>query len=224
MKIIATYFDRKNKYWQLLKVFLATAAEHMPNVEVDLIKVRPPREISRKHDMAYAFNVAAQRAIQSGEEAAVCDIDLMFMQSIEPAFDLDFDVAVTVREKYKYNTGLWFFRPNRAARHFVEDWISNTYEMMKHPEEEENKSMIAEYAGIDQASLARTINRSHYARVLELQCTEWNSCQGEWADINKKTKVIHVKSGLRRIAMNANKMKEGEEFLIPYAEKWRSYL
>ena len=223
MKIIATYFDRKNKYRQLLKVFLATAAEHMPGVEVDLIKVRPPRKISRKHDMAHAFNLAAERAMQGRENAAVCDIDLMFVQSIESVFALDFDVAVTVREKYKYNTGLWFYRPTAKADIFLDTWIRNTHEMMQHPDQEENKSMIAEYAGIDQASLAQTISEKKRINVLELQCTVWNSCQGEWKHINKNTKVIHVKSGLRRIAMK-KKMKPGEEYLIKHAEKWRSDL
>lgn len=224
MKIIATYFDRKNKYRRLLKVFLATAAEHMPDVEVDLIKVRPPRKISRKHDMAHAFNLAAERAIQGGKDAAICDIDLMFMQSIEPAFDLDFDVAVTVREKYHYNTGLWFYRPTDKANIFIKAWIDNTVLMMQHPEQEEIKFMIDKYAGIDQASLARTIAEKKRINVLELQCTVWNSCQGEWKHINKNTKVIHVKSGLRRIAVDCKKMKVGEEYLIPHAEKWRSYL
>lgn len=222
MKIIAAYFDRKRKYVKLLDVFLKSAADKMPNVEVDLIRRKAPRRISRKHDMAHAFNLAAEKAIESNQNIAGCDIDLLFIHSVEPVFKKDFDIAVTVREKYKYNTGLWFMKPTDKARDFVNQWIDNTNYLMLNSEEE--REIIAEYAGIDQASLAMTINQNKTAKTLELQCTEWNSCQGEWKDFNRNTKVLHIKSALRGIAMKKRIVKPGEEYIEELAKKWRAYL
>ena len=224
MKIVAVYFDRKNKYRNLLNVFLKSAAAKMPDVGIDLIKVCAPQVISRKHDMAHAFNIAAEKAISSKGPVAVCDIDLLFLHSIESAFKLDFDVAVTVRRKYKYNTGLWFMKPTNNARDFVAQWIKHTKYLMENHEIEKNKNYIDKYAGIDQASLAMAIKKNKKAKVLELQCSEWNSCQGEWPEYNNETKVLHVKSALRGIAMRKRTLVPEEKYLIPLAKIWRSYL
>ena len=174
--------------------------------------------------MAHAFNIAAEKAISSKGPVAVCDIDLLFLHSIESAFKLDFDVAVTVRRKYKYNTGLWFMKPTNNARDFVAQWIKHTKYLMENHEIEKNKNYIDKYAGIDQASLAMAIKKNKKAKVLELQCSEWNSCQGEWPEYNNETKVLHVKSALRGIAMRKRTLVPEEKYLIPLAKIWRSYL
>lgn len=222
MKIVAAYFDRKNKYKILLEVFKKSIKAIMPKVEVNILKTEEPKNISRKNDMAHAFNVAAKQAINSGCNVAVCDIDLLFIKSIEPAFKLDFDVAVTVRSKYKYNTGLWFMKPTAAAIKFVRLWIKCTKYLMLNAELE--SEIIEKYAGIDQASLAMAIKTNHNAKILELPCTEWNSCQGEWKDFNNDTRVLHIKSALRGVAVKRKQPIEGQEYIIPLAEMWRAYL
>jgi len=196
----------------------------MPHVKRNIIKIDPPRNISRQNDMAHAFNVAAEKAISLNCNVAVCDIDLLFIHSIESAFDFDFDVAVTIRNRYKYNTGLWLMRPTEKARAFVKQWIHITKCMMNHPKQEKNIALIGKYAGIDQASLAMAIKKNKKAKVLELQCSEWNSCQGEWPEYNNETKVLHVKSALRGIAMRKRTLVPEEKYLIPLAKIWRSYL
>lgn len=223
MKIIAAYFDRKNRYTKLLKVFKRSAARIMPDIPVKILNMAQPENISIKMDMSFAFEATGKYCLATNENLAVCDIDLMFVRRIDDVFKMDFDLAVTVRElKYKYNTGIWFFKPTAEAKKFMREWMKNNRYFMNNFDKE--ILYIGKYAGIDQAALARTIEENTTAKIIELQCLEWNACQGQWARIDKTTRVIHIKSKLRQVAVKGKRPPEGHEYLSAIAEKWRAYL
>lgn len=226
MNIITAYFARKKSYVNLLTVFQNSLKDKMPGVKLRVIKMSLPPNVDHKRDTAYAFIAAAERAINHQRGVlAVADCDLMFLRSITNIEKYNFDIAITVRDKKsKYNTGLWFMRSTEAGKKFIERWIENTKKLMR--DFCNNEGYVHEWAGIDQASLHMTIEENIKGiTILELPCVEWNATQSEWSGIDEDTRVIHIKSALRRYCCNPDKeIPEGLEYLKPYIEKWRSYL
>lgn len=208
MKLIVCNQDNgSGRFDALFRAFKASALEVMPSAEIVEVKFAPLDPSKRALMINQAFVAAAKEAIQGQEFAAVCDVDLMFLQSIEDAQELPFDVAVTVREKMKYNTGLWFYRPGVGAEDFVSYWIDASmeiYERVYGPRPD--KKMVErnhEYGGIDQTALAMTV-AVREGNVLELPCQEWNATQSEWEAMDDKTRVVHIKSQLRNACFNKN--------------------
>lgn len=224
MKIITVFFARSNKYHKLLKVFENSLKAHMIDVDYERIDIPKPENIDHKRDTAFAFLAAAKHALYHKKGIlAVADCDLMFLKSIESISNYDFDIAITTRNKMKYNTGLWFMRPTKAAQKFIIQWIIKTNYLKDNFCEKEGYCW--EFGGIDQAALHDTIKKNKKAKVLELPCVEWNATQSEWKNINDHTRVIHIKSALREFCCKPKK-KPGEkyEYLKPLIEKWRDYL
>jgi hypothetical protein len=195
----------------MFKVFKASALAVMPTAEIVEVKFPPLDPKNRALMINQAFVAAAKEAIKTQEPCAVCDVDLMFLRSIDDAFASDFDVAVTTRDKMKYNTGLWFYRP--SGEEFVSDWIDNSiriYEKVHGPRPDKDYiTKNAEHGGIDQTALAatRAIWEHLYEKkigVLELPCKEWNATQSEWEFVDSFTRVVHVKSQLRNACFNRN--------------------
>jgi len=224
MKLITVFFARKNKYNKLLTVFQNSMRAVMPDVKFKLVKIKKPENIDHKRDTAFAFLAAAEYALESNGLLAIADCDLMFLKSIDDIHELDFDIAVTTRNKMKYNTGLWFYRPNKRSETFVKKWIVNTKMLMNNFCKYENFCWT--HGGIDQASLHMTIEKNKKAKVLELPCQEWNATQSEWNSVADNTRVIHIKSKLRSAIFNNTEIDpEGEyNFLIPLIKKWRTFV
>lgn len=220
--IVTVFFDRKKRYNKFLKVFKRSAKKHMPNEKITTLNMQMPPNIDHKRDTAYAFIKAAEYAINSNNRLVITDVDLMFTGNILKAWNYNFDIAVTVRDDPKYNTGVWFYRPTANSKSFVKEWIQETKRLMNDYDKEYD--FIHSNGGLDQASLCSTINKNKNAIIKELPCVEWNACQHEWKDVNKNTKVVHVKSKLRLVAVNNKDIPEDMEYLKPLAKKWRRYL
>ncbi|MFW6247350.1 MAG: hypothetical protein ACOC22_04240 [bacterium] len=114
MKIKTVYFDTDKKYGDLIKVFKNSANFYMPDIDVDIYEMKPPKDknregiYNRRVDMANAFIFLAKKTLEEQNEiVAACDADLMFTNSIEDIKEYNFDVAITIREgKYIFNTGI----------------------------------------------------------------------------------------------------------------------
>lgn len=225
MTIMTAFFARKKKYNALLKVFKNSMRAIMPKVKFRLLKIKKPENIDHKRDTAFAFIAAAKYALAHNKGIlAVADCDLMFLQSIEDINRLQFDIAVTTRNKMKYNTGLWFMKPTARAKKFIERWIFNTEIIMNNFCKYED--FCWQHGGIDQASLFMTLQKNKKASVLELPCQIWNATQSEWRNVDYNTRVIHIKSKLRLAVFGKLTVdKEGEfNYLLPLIKKWRSFL
>lgn len=224
MKIITIFFARNRKYNKLLNVFETSLKSCMPNVPYSRIEIKLPPNIDHKRDCAYAFLAAANYVKEQKEKIIVCDADLMFLQSIEEINNYDFDIAITTRKKIKYNTGLWVYNPSSKSKKFLTRWIRYTNNLMNDFTNYED--FCWSHGGIDQASLALTIEKNNECKILELPCEIWNSTQSEWALYNEETKVVHIKSKLRSLLFNRDRNAEIEDkykYLIPLMEKWKGF-
>lgn len=218
MKIVTVYFERKSKFRTYLKVFKISAKKTMPKANIEIIKPDMPVNIDHKRDTAFAFIAAAEYALNSKESLAVCDVDLMFIKSIMDIEKKSFDIAVTTRNKMKYNTGLWFYRPSKQSRAFVKEWIKNTHKIVNNFCKYEEFSW--KNGGIDQASLALTVKKNKDCKIHELPCLEWNATQSEWKHVTEATRVIHIKSKLAQVAFG-KPIPEGHEYMEPLIKKWK---
>ena len=232
MKIITTYFLRKKWYYKLLQVFKKSVKKTMPNIDLEVLKNIPPlNEITdkykkRKKDVEFAFTQVADYILKSKSEEviAVCDVDLMFLKSIEDIENLSFDIALTVREsKTKYNTGLWFCRPTKKTKIFIKKWLKNTCYLMK--KFEKRLKYILAQGGIDQAGLYMTLqkNPNMNIKIIELPCQEWNATQSEWKFVDENTRMIHIKSLLRNAIFNKLAVEKIPDYFKPLILKWRNY-
>jgi hypothetical protein len=215
MRIVAALSDPRGHYARLRAVFERSARATMPGIQIEVLSVPP--QATRQHAMAACFLAAAERAIEIGEAVAVCDVDLMFLREIESGFELDFDVAVTVRETaMRYNTGLWLYRPAGAA--FVRTWCLWTRAILGAPTS--FRAELDRYGGIDQAALARAGAGGVVTRILELPCRIWNATQSEWPEVTAETRVIHVKSALRRAVLG---LERPAPSLAPLVARFRAW-
>jgi hypothetical protein len=62
------------------------------------------------------------------------------------------------------------------------------------------------------------------AKILKLPCQIWNACQTEWDHVNKKTRVIHIKSKLRDWALKHKTPREHLKSIKRLGTVWRDYL
>lgn len=223
MRILTVYFG--SKYKRHLKVFEASAKEHMPKAKLEVLKLPDqPKNIDRKIQICYAFTETVKHILKKKQDYIVCDTDLMFTGSIEDIEIKEFDIAVTTRETIPYNTGLWAIRYNERSEKFLHRWIENT-EVIKNlfiKHDEEMLYFIHKHGGIDQASLAATLSTMNDAVIEYLPCQEWNACQHEWELADKNTKVIHIKSSLRKFCFGQMDCPE-PEYMKPLIAKWRKY-
>lgn len=217
MKIVAAMMESAGYYARLRRVFERSAAAVMPNVTVEVIELGE-RPGTRQDAMADCFVAAAERAIEAGGEVAVCDLDLMFLREIESVFAQPFDVAYTVRAtSLRYNTGLWFMRP--SGRRFVELWTEWTRKIQASPREWH--TLLRVFGGIDQLALHFAVVEGGGCDLLELPCREWNATQSEWAAVDESTRVVHVKSALRRAALGMERLKNPS--LAALVERFRRW-
>ena len=200
MILLAVYFNRGGTYKPLLRAFAKSADRHVDGT-VSILQIPMPPKADHKRDTATAFIAAANMVLNMDENIAVCDCDLMFAGDISDAFEYDFDIGITVRESFKhpYNTGLWFYRPTDNARLFVNEWIGRTQVLVEHFDQ--NLDFITQHGGIDQASLALTLDSHIPCKVNRFPCHVWNAEQSTWKYMNYLTKVVHIKSGLRKACL-----------------------
>jgi len=198
MIIIAAYMEEREEYKDLRKIFERSAKAVMPDVNIHIVEIPAIKRKGLDHhtDTSICFRKSAEAAIEIGQQAAICDIDLMFRKRIDDIFQFKFDIAITIRAlKARYNTGLWFYNPSSAAREFVFNWLLKTEKYTR--QFRDNLENIKKYAGIDQYALASTIWQNKQANVFTIPCQEWNAEQSTWKHVNEETRVIHLKSQLR---------------------------
>ena len=198
MILIAAYFEEREEYKDLKKIFTGSARKYMPDADIRIISGDKINRENYDHhqDTFIGFKMAAEYALMLNEPCAVCDIDLMFRRSIADIWEQKFDIAVTIRNHLaRFNTGLWFYRPTDASKFFVKHWLELTEQFSK--DMEGIKPGLDKYSGLDQYALACVLKKDRFVNVIELQCQEWNAEQTYWATIDENTRVIHIKSQLR---------------------------
>lgn len=227
MKLVAAYFNRKNKYKKLLRVFMKSLRKVMPKIKVKLLMPKIKTKYNRKNDITFSFLTTAYYALESKEDLIIADIDLLFLKKVGNIFKHEFDIAITIRGDAgkQYNTGLWFYRPTERAQKFLKLWIKETERLIE--KAKNTKKWIFTHGGVDQMSLHTILMKNEkkkIANIKRLPCQIWNACQTEWENVDKKTRVIHIKSKLRNYVLKGSKPREHLKAIKKLGVIWKRYL
>ncbi len=203
MQIVGVMFTAPGAcgYQRLANVWQYSARKAHPEAVVRLL--RPPHLSQRStHQERNQYKLEQwNRAVQTATENTILmDVDMLVLQEIAHVFQHDFDVCYTRRTKARMplNGGLLFVKPTESAKRFFCDWTALDERFVTQCAE--YRRYIRKYGGQNQASFGYMLE--HYpclCRIRSVPCTLYNVCQEEWGRVNSQTRVIHLKSSLKRI-------------------------
>lgn len=154
-----------------------------------------------------------------GERVLLIDGDMMILHPLDDVWRSPFDLAYTIRERGSkpLNGGVVFLRISNRTRSFMTQWWRENLRFLG------NKAEHAEwrrrYAGINQASFGYVIEKlDHGCQLLKLSCKEWNCENTCWKEFNAKTRIVHIKSKLRRALFGSGRPERSFQKIM---EIWR---
>jgi len=210
-RLESVWFENDTRqYARLARVLEATARRHLPGWEVNVRGIKRDLTFSRVLGESASSNtqkleewarIAA--SAPEGDLLALLDADTFLTATLDPVWDLDFDVALTERagSHLPLNGGVIFLRAGARARDFMKAWAETNRELFCSPKLLD--PWRKRYGGMNQAALGKVLETRPPggAKVLRLPCLEWNCEDSSWAQFDPaRTRVIHVKSALRTAA------------------------
>lgn len=217
-----------DQFTRLARVLDFTAGRHCPDWQ---IRVRPMQwRRFQMYPRASESNVANVQKIADwcdvvetapdGDCIALLDTDTFVMNPLEPIWAMSFDVAYTARHPkapMPINAGVVFVRVSEQTREFFRLWRDENIRMLA--DGEYHEFWMRRYGGINQASLGAIIHRKPQIQMLDLPCAEWNCEDTTWSEFDEhRTRIVHVKSGLRRAIFN---LSPATDVTRPLVRRWR---
>jgi hypothetical protein len=188
----------------MAKVLEHTAKKHLPSWDVRVVEERPQLYDSAMGNASHGWNT--QKLVwwrdtvvnaPDGARVLVIDGDTAILRPLDPAWELRFDVAYTVRPRgLPLNGGVMFLRVSDRTRRFMCLWAEHNLRFIG--DAEAHGPWRDKYAGINQAALGYVLEREdHGCAIVQLQCKEWNACSPDLF-VPGLSRVLHIKSGFRR--------------------------
>ena len=205
-------------YERHARVLEHSARKNTPDWTIDVRKIAPAVPMMSAYggnlSSAFAYNSyklawwsqALQDAVD-GERMLICDADLMVLRSLDPVWDIPFDVAITTKRecsRIPLNGGVVFVRVNARSRAWFAEWLRWNTKLLG--DARLHKRYRETYAGMNQAALGALIENGggQLADIAELPCREWNCETASWPlfDPSKPPRIVHIKGALRRGLMD----------------------
>lgn len=214
-RLVSCWFgegDQGDMYRRLAAVLEHTARQHCPGWDIRVPKLEAlwnGRTLPRNPSFLWntqKFEHWMERLVElpDGTRVLLIDGDTMIVRPLDPVWDLDFDLAYTIRQgtRLPLNAGVVFLRASNRTRAFIRKWWEMNVEFYEN--EPKHRPWRQKYAGINQASFGYMLEEvDHGCRLLTLPCAEWNLCQWDLYD-PAVTRIVHVKSSLRRATFNSH--------------------
>lgn len=197
--------DQADRYERLAKVLEHTARHACPGWEINVERLEPPEYSAASGNPSHVWNTQKlehwlRRVLEApaGAQVLLIDGDTVVLRPLDPVWDLEFDVAYTVRERGRLplNGGVVFLRVSDRTRAFMQSWWDANLRFLG--DNVEHTPWRKRYAGINQAALGYVFEKvDHGCAIRQLLCSEWNCVEWDRYD-PAVTRIVHVKSGLRR--------------------------
>ena len=215
-----------HQYSRLARVLEHTVREHCPGwyvnvTEVEPTAVRGPSGTQSHADNSWKLGHWARFVVEApdGARLLLTDVDMFVTRDLDPLWDVDFDIAYTVRPadcRLPLNGGVVAVRVSPMTRAFMEAWLATDRQFLADPEE--HRPWRKKFGGMNQASFGRMLASPGGVKFAALPCLEWNCEDSSWVDFDPEvTRIVHVKSALRMavfgIGPRARKVK-------PLARMW----
>lgn len=229
MRIESLWFG-SGKYERMARVFLATARQHCPDWRINLRQVNVMD--LKHHSMAAQSHIANTQKMEEwnaivqgaadGERILLIDSDTFFVRGISDVWDREFDLAYTVKEsRFPFNSGVVFVRVSPLVKAFFAQWAAVNREMLL--DARVHSSWRHMYGGINQAAFGRMLgtDEAKAIHILGLPCQEWNCEDASWRAFDPAvTRIVHVKSELRRAIFDKRRVPPRNPGVPPLAKLW----
>lgn len=210
------YFTAKveidGQYERLARVLSHTARTHCPGWTLRIDRINPDVPAPATGNPSHAWNTSKldwwNDVIQEcgdGDRVVVMDADMAILRPLDSLWDRAFDLAYTIRDKatshLPLNGGFVAVRISDRTKAVMQRWQTVNDAMCR--EGTDHATYHRKYAGMNQSSFGCLLETHGFdgLSVLELPCQEWNCC--EWLGFTHATRVLHVKSRLRRAVFRA---------------------
>lgn len=231
--LCACYFSAKHEpdgqYDRLARVLGYTAHVHCPDWDVRIDRIDPQIPAPATGNPSHAWNTAKLDwwantidACPDGSRVVLMDADMFLLRSLTPIWETSFDLAYTARDsrtsRLPLNGGLVAVRVSLATKAAIRRWQHTNDAMCRLGTK--HAQYHRKYAGMNQASFGCLLDEGGFAGLVvrALPCQEWNCC--EWGNFSSNTRVVHVKSRLRR-AVFASASSSFDRALLPLVAQWR---
>lgn len=206
MQLHSVWFGGE-QFERMARVLAHTAREHCPGWRVSIRRV----EVKNFAKGSYAWHTHLvntqkmyewNRVVQKAEDGArllLIDTDTFITRPLDDVWDTSFDLAYTSKPttRFPLNSGVVFVRVSHALREFFRAWWEKNLRLLRNPDE--HRHWRKQYGGINQAAFGAMLNGgTDGLSIVELPCREWNCEDASWKLFDNRTRVVHVKSMLRR--------------------------
>ena len=222
-------YDRQ--YPRMARVLEHTARRHCAGWDVHVTTLQEARLHRPGRSEGDVANVVKMRhwidaVTQAPDQAPLLliDGDTMILQPLDDVWTQPFDVAYTARasSRFPLNGGVVFLRATAATRRFVTHWMAEAERMLLEPVY--HQPWRRRYGGLSQAALGATFAApiAQATSLVALPCLEWNCEDTCWPDFDpQRTRIVHVKSTLRRAVFNMGPLGTHLKPLKPLVTIWR---
>lgn len=215
LRLVARWSGTNPVYAPLARVLDFSARAYNPGWLVDVVRTR--RQPLTRYDGFRQKAIDWFRAVRHAPEGtpiALLDVDMLITGSLDPVWDEDFDIAVTMREtaREQLNSGAMFVRASTGTVAFLERWMRRTSRLAKDPKTRKFS---------DQHALAQLLETTPL-RVKYLPCRVWNCEQTHWKDFSSETRIVHIKSDVRGVIFGHLDacLSPGGDYIVSLWREW----
>lgn len=230
-RIVVRYFDylQSTAWSRMARVLRASIEQNCPSWDLDMQLLRAPTESSPRGVQGDVSNTCkldswadAVAAAKVGDRMLLLDADTMVRRSLDAVWNIEFDLAYTIRPKgsgLPFNGGVVFLRVTPFTKVFMKRWQAENRRMLEDPLH--HQVWRPAFGGINQAALGMIFRTGgHGLKVHQLPCLEWNCEDTTWADFDPDlTRIVHYKSNLQRAIFGKPSTGPVNKALV---EEWRS--
>lgn len=231
MKVFFTWFqDPKRLDFQRMKnVFIHSLKKHAPDVDLIELKTEYPKQTFNSKapshfENVYKLGIWKDALNNSDTPILLIDCDMLILKDISVIENMNLkDITLTTRREKQYtttancNAGFIYIKPTQRAKEFFEEWYNLSLEF--DPKKPKWASLYKKYLGATQTTLGYIRESGKYEDIIsELPCYIWNCANLDYPLKTDDTKVLHIKSKLRKHILN--KARTTETKILQLADLW----
>lgn len=239
LKVHFTWFFSENRsnFERLRNVFVQSFKTHNPEIELieNLVPYPKKEKFAKTSSPSHFENIYKlwhwkEAVNKATSPILLIDSDIMFRQNISDILNQsNKDIVFTTRDKsysdLKCNGGVILVKPTDKAKKFFEEWYRisvNEFDPRYNPMW---AKLYQKYKGATQTTLGFLREQGSYEDIIgEIPCHIWNATPIEIDLIDEKTKIIHIKSQIRRSILSGVNLKNSKnQKMYEIAKEWFDY-
>jgi hypothetical protein len=233
--LVSCYFGQgyQGQWPRLARVLAHTASQQCSGWRTEIRALAPPLRAPAVDESAVANTqklehwCACLQHEPDGARVLLIDADTLILRPLDEVWDQPFDLAVTARPstaRLPLNAGVIFVRVSPTSRAFLETWCATNRRLLADPIE--RRVWRLRYGGMNQAALGCVLESgSAGVELLRLPCQEWNCEDTTWGAFDATTRILHIKSALRRAVFGLGGIGVAGgslRALVPLVRLWRA--